>query len=175
MKAIFFRIPENGISKNMTKRLEELLNLDTTEPVLPPESVDVTPVATINLQDKLEEFDKISAALPRVVGLGDMADGELDALADKAEKAYDDLMDLGMNVEARYGSRMFEVAAQMMNAAITAKTNKIDKKLKMIDLQIKKLAIDKKHGEGSGNTVEGEGYIITDRNSILQKLKDLNK
>ena len=160
----------------MTKRLEELLNLDTTtEPVVPPEPVDVTPVATINLQDKLEEFDKISAALPRVVGLGDMADSELDALADKAEKAYDDLMDLGMNVEARYGSRMFEVAAQMMNAAITAKTNKIDKKLKMVDLQLKKLAIDKKHGEGNGNTVEGEGYIITDRNSILQKLKDLNK
>lgn len=160
----------------MTKRLEELLNLDsTTDTVLPAESVDVTPVATINLQDKLEEFDKISAALPRVVGLGDMADNELDALADKAEKAYDDLMDLGMNVEARYGSRMFEVAAQMMNAAITAKTNKIDKKLKMVDLQLKKLAIDKKHGEGSGNTVEGEGYIITDRNSILQKLKDLNK
>jgi hypothetical protein len=84
-------------------------------------------------------------------------------------------MDLGMNVEARYGSRMFEVAAQMMNAAITAKTNKIDKKLKMVDLQLKKLAIDKKHGEGNGNTVEGEGYIITDRNSILEKLKNLNK
>ena len=78
-----------------------------------------------------------------------------------------------MNVEARYGSRMFEVAAQMMNAAITAKTNKIDKKLKMVDLQLKKLAIDKKHGDG--NTVEGEGYIITDRNSILEKLKNLNK
>ena len=84
-------------------------------------------------------------------------------------------MDLGMNVEARYGSRMFEVAANMMNAAITAKSAKIDKKLKMIDLQIKKLAIDRKHSEGTGNTVEGEGYIITDRNSILQKLKDLNK
>jgi hypothetical protein len=113
--------------------------------------------------------------LPRVKGLGDISDSDLDALADKAEKAYDDLMDLGMNVEARYGSRMFEVAAQMMNAAITAKTNKIDKKLKMVDLQLKKLAIDKKHGEGNGNTVEGEGYIITDRNSILEKLKNLNK
>ena len=113
--------------------------------------------------------------MPRVVGLGDMADTELDALADKAEKAYDDLMDLGMNVEARYGSRMFEVAAQMMNAAITAKSNKIDKKLKMVDLQLKKLAIDKKHGGADGNTIEGEGYIITDRNSILEKLKNLNK
>jgi hypothetical protein len=160
----------------MTKRLEELLNIESTEEsVIVPEQVDASPVPTIDLEARLEEFDKIAAALPRVKGLGDIADSELDALADKAEKAYDDLMDLGMNVEARYGARMFEVAAQMMNAAITAKTNKIDKKLKMVDLQLKKLAIDKKHGDGSESTVEGEGYIITDRNSILEKLKNMNK
>ena len=158
----------------MTKKLEELLNLPTDdEPLVEPTSVDTVP--TINLEERLEEFDKIASALPRVKGLGDMADVELDALANKAEQAYDDLMDLGMQVDPRYGSRMFEIAAQMMNAAITAKTNKIDKKLKMVDLQLKKLAIDKKHGEGSGDTVEGQGYILTDRNSILEKLKNLNK
>ena len=155
----------------MTKKLEELLNLpDSSEPI-PEPATSVVPT-TIDLQEKLEEFDKISAALPRVKGLGDISDAELDALAIKAEKAYDDLMDLGMNVEARYGSRMFEVAAQMMNAAIQAKTNKIDKKLKMVDLQLKKLAIDKKHGNDN-NEVDGEAYIMTDRNSILEKLKNL--
>lgn len=158
----------------MTKKLEELLNLpETTELVEDPQAVP-EPTTVIDLQEKLEEFDKIAAALPKVKGLGDMADAELDALASKAEQAYDDLMDLGMNVEARYGARMFEVAAQMMNAAIAAKTNKIDKKLKMVDLQLKKLAIDKKTNKGD-EPIEGEGYIITDRNSILEKLKNLNK
>ena len=158
----------------MTKKLEELLNLPTDdEPLVEPTAVEIVP--TINLEERLEEFDKIAAALPRVKGLGDMADVELDALANKAEQAYDDLMDLGMQVDPRYGSRMFEIAAQMMNAAITAKTNKIDKKLKMVDLQLKKLAIDKKHGGEGGDTVEGQGYILTDRNSILEKLKNLNK
>ena len=158
----------------MTKKLEELLNLpDSGEPLVEPAAVETVP--TINLEERLEEFDKIAAALPRVKGLGDISDAELDVLANKAEQAYDDLMDLGMQVDPRYGSRMFEIAAQMMNAAITAKTNKIDKKLKMVDLQLKKLAIDKKHGEGSGDTVEGQGYILTDRNSILEKLKNLNK
>jgi len=156
----------------MTKKLEDLLNLPPSEePIIEPVK---EPVPTIDLQERLEEFDKISAALPRVKGLGDMADTELDALANKAEQAYDDLMDLGMNVEARYGARMFEVAAQMMNAAIQAKSAKIDKKLKMVDLQLKKLAIDKKHG-GDAETVQGEGYMLTDRNSILEKLKNLNK
>lgn len=158
----------------MTKKLETLLNLPPSGPVEEPPSTPVQ-VPTIDLEDKLEEFDKIAAALPKVKGLGDLADNELDALASKAEQAYDDLMDLGMNVEARYGARMFEVAAQMMTAAINAKSAKIDKKLKMVDLQIKKLAIDRKNGKEDGNTVEGEGYIITDRNSILEKLKNLNK
>lgn len=158
----------------MTKKLEELLNIDPTpDNTVEIPLVEATPIPTIDLQERLEEFDKISAALPRVKGLGDLSDGELDALASKAEKAYDDLMDLGMNVEARYSTRMFEVAGQMLNAAITAKTNKIDKKLKMVDLQLKKLAIDKKHGEDSGNSIQGEGYVITDRNSILAKLKDM--
>jgi len=157
----------------MTKKLEELLNIESNvEPVIAP--TPTAPVPTISLEDKLEEFDKIAAALPRVKGLGDISDAELDALAAKAEQAYDDLMDLGMNVEARYGARMFEVAANMMNAAIQAKSNKIDKKLKMVDLQLKKLAIDKKHGQ-EGETFEGEGVIVTDRNSILEKLKNLNK
>ena len=160
------------ISTFMTKKLEEILNIESTEKISAVEKVILPP--TIDLQEKLEEFDKISAALPRVQGLGDISDSELDALATKAEQAYEDLMDLGMNVEPRYGARMFEVAAQMMNAAIQAKTNKIDKKLKMVDLQIKKLAIDKKHGEGAG-LIEGEGYIVTDRNSIIEKLKNLNK
>lgn len=156
----------------MTKKLEKILNIAPQEDE--PIPVPAEPVAPIDLQEKLEEFDKIAAALPRVKGLGDISDAELDALASKAEQAYDDLMDLGMNVEARYGARMFEVAAQMMNAAITAKTNKIDKKLKMVDLQLKKLAIDKKNAEKE-SSIEGEGYVITDRNSILEKLKNMNK
>ncbi len=161
----------------MTKKLEEILNISVTEePLISPEAEQpAQDQSVITLEEKLEEFDKIAAALPRVKGLGDISDAELDALASKAEQAYDDLMDLGMNVEARYGARMFEVAAQMMNAAIVAKTNKIEKKLKMVDLQLKKLAIDKKNGKDDNPTVEGEGYILTDRNSILEKLKNLNK
>jgi len=163
----------------MTKKLEELLNIEPTkkaEPVVKPETVDMSAVAHVDLQQNLDKFDKISNALPQVKGLGDMSDSELDGLAAKAEQAYDDLMDLGMNVEARYGARMFEVAGNMLNAAISAKSAKIDKKLKMVELQLKKLAIDKKDNPtGDGGTVEGDGYVITDRNSLLEKLKNMNK
>lgn len=158
----------------MTKKLEELLNIaPKNETVEVPETMPQVPI--INLEEKLEEFDKIAAALPRVKGLGDVSDAELDGLARKAEDAYDQIMDLAMQVEPRYSARMFEVATNILNSAITAKTNKIEKKLKMVDLQLKKLAIEKKHGAGNGSEVEGEGYILTDRNSILEKLKNMNK
>lgn len=155
----------------MTKKLEEILDIgEVKKPIEPPKEVPVTPV--ISLEDRLEEFDKIASALPRVKGLGDVSDAELDGLAKKAEDAYEDIMDLAMQVEPKYSARMFEVATGMLTAAITAKTNKIDKKLKMVDLQLKKLAIDKKDG-GKNEEVQGEGYILTDRNSILAKLKDI--
>lgn len=162
----------------MTKKLEELLNIapaDEKEKPLEKPPAEAIPTH-VDLQANLAEFDKISAALPQVRGLGDISDSELDALASKAEQAYDDLMDLGMNVEARYGARMFEVAGNMLNAAINAKSAKIDKKLKMVELQLKKLAIDKKDNPtGDNGVVAGEGYVISDRNSLLEKLKNMDK
>ena len=159
----------------MTKKLEQLLNLPTEESeLISPKTVEVPP-AVINLQERLEEFDKISSALPKVEGLGAMSDDELDKLSNKAEQAFDDLMDLGMNVEAKYGSRMFEVAGTMLKTAVDAKSAKIDKKLKMVELQLKKLAIDKKTSGNVEDAVEGKGFIVTDRNSLLEKLKKVDK
>ena len=158
----------------MTKKLQEVFDLPDDPMVMPSPDEPVQTQAVITLEERLEEFDKISAALPRVKGLGDISDSELDALAAKAEQAYDDLMDLGMNVEARYSGRLFEVAASMLGNAIQAKTAKLDKKLKMIDLQLKKQKLDQEaNSADEGVTLQGDGVIITDRNSLLEKLKNL--
>ena len=89
--------------------------------------------------------------------------------------AYEDLMDLGMNVESRYSGRVFEVAGQMLKTNLDAKVAKLDKKLKMVELQLKKEKQDKDSGNDDGNIVNGEGYIVTDRNSLLEKLKNMDK
>jgi hypothetical protein len=52
-------------------------------------------------------------------------------------------MDLGMNVDSRYSGRIFEVASNFLKNAIDAKSSKIDKKLKMVELQLKKMKLDK--------------------------------
>lgn len=158
----------------MTKKLEEILNLPESKKIVKDDAKKKEVVAAPPMLRDIEEFDKIAAALPQVKGLGDISDGELDALAQRAQDAYDDLMDLGMNVEARYSGRIFEVAGTMLKNAIDAKSAKIDKKLKMIELQLKKQKLDQDAaGSDNGVTLNGEGVIITDRNSLLEKLKNL--
>jgi hypothetical protein len=161
----------------MTKKLEEILNLPASKEVIKQEEKKKQKAEKEKpdafLRD-MSEFDKIAAALPQVKGLGDLADGELDELAKKAVDAYDDIMDLGMNVEARYSSRLFEVASSMLKNAIDAKSAKLDKKLKMIELQIKKAKLDQDANSGDDSvSLHGEGVIITDRNSLLEKLKKM--
>jgi hypothetical protein len=159
------------------KKLEDLLNLPASKEIIKAEEKKKQkaekPEAFLRSMD---EFDKISSALPQVKGLGDIADSELDALAQRATDAYDDLMDLGMNVEARYSSRIFEVAGGMLKNAIDAKSAKIDKKLKMIELQLKKQKLDQDSTQvDEGINLSGEGFIVSDRNSLLEKLKNMNK
>lgn len=154
----------------MTKKLEELFNLDNVEePKKEPVPVP-THEQVKSLDDSYKAMADITRGLPQIKELDELNDNELDSLATKAEQAYDDLMDLGMNVEVRYAGRIFEVASSMMTNAINAKTAKIDKKLKAVDLQLKKLKIDNDSGADPNDVINGQGYVITDRNELLKKL-----
>ena len=166
----------------MTKKLEDLLNLPDSKEIIKQAKSQEQDQKSYEIEKQQEtfrdiaEFDKIASALPAVKGLGEMADKELNEIADKAMAAYDDLMDLGMNVESRYASRVFEVAGGMLKTSLDAKVAKMDKKLKMIGLQLKKQAIDQKANTADGSDmVNGEGYVVTDRNSLLERLKGFDK
>jgi len=165
----------------MTKKLEELLDLpDNKEMVEDLEKQNKKEAAKAKKsaeQDvrSIEELDKIASALPAVHGLGAKADGELNEIADKALQAYEDLMDLGMNVESRYSGRVFEVAGGMLKTGLDARTAKLDKKLKMIELQLKKEKMDRDGTSDDAGLVSGEGHVITDRNSLIERLKTIDK
>jgi hypothetical protein len=153
----------------MTKKLEELFNLagkEDPEVELPPETQEITEAA-------LDNLSKIENALPQVRGL-ESADTEMDNLAELAQASYRDLMDLGMQVDSRFSSEIFGVAGTMLGHAITAKTAKVSKKLKMIELQLKKAALDQKQNSKDKEleaTPIGEGKAL-DRNEILKALLD---
>jgi len=156
----------------MTKKLEELFNLEDSKKGTSKKTDEkkINHEEVTNLDKSYQAVAAITKDLPQIKDLETLEEKDLDDLAKKAENAYDDLMDLGMNVEVRYASRIFEVAGTMMKNAIDAKSAKIDKKLKAIDLQLKKYKIDKDAAEDPNDIINGQGYVITDRNELLKKL-----
>jgi hypothetical protein len=161
----------------MTRKLEELFDLPTT-----PQDVDTSVPAIPENREKLaaldDAIDKIDSALPAVRGL-DASDTEMDELAGLATGSYKDLMDLGMQVDSRFASEIFSVASNMLGHAITAKTAKLDKKLKMIDLQLKKARLDQqaaKAAEDSGEEMipTAQGMVLS-RNDLLERIIAGNK
>lgn len=153
----------------ITKKLSELFELpqdviDTLSVPIPDNASEITTEALNNLE-------KIEQALPLVKGL-DASDAELDELSNMATASYKDLLDLGMQVDSRFASEIFNSASSFLGHAITAKTAKLNKKLKMIDLQLKKAQLDQKNAskeEEIEATPLGTGKTL-DRNELLKML-----
>ena len=162
----------------MTEKLSQLFNLP------PAEEPSVSQVKT-TIEDNREmieavdlAIDKIDAALPMVLDL-DASDKEFDDLSDLAKQKFEDLIDLGMNVEARFSGHILATAGTLLGHAITAKQAKLDKKLRMVDLQLKKARLDmqikqaeeKNNTDGNNllNAEDGQGVII-DRNELLKQI-----
>lgn len=166
----------------MNRKLEQLFDLPPTT-----DEVDIATPLIAESREQLqaldEAIDKINTALPAVRGL-DSSDVEMDELSDLAKNSYKELMDLGMQVDSRFASEIFSTAGTMLGHAITAKTAKLDKKLKMIDLQLKKMRLDQQQAVIDAKTTEagelptqtGTGIVLS-RNDLLERIlgrKDQN-
>ena len=156
----------------MTRKLEELFGFDKqdSEPVEDTKTAEETRAAIIEID---ADIDKIDEALPSVKDLN-ASDKELDDIAAKAVETFENLTDLGFNVDSRYASELFAVAGTMLGHALTAKQTKLQKKLKVIELQMKKLKLDQDAARVQGNdtdTEKAEGKVLS-RNDLLEMLKD---
>lgn len=158
----------------MTRKLESLFNMDSSADVeesIVEELQEQLPSNLIS-QETLDTIEKVEAALPQVNGL-ETSDNELDELSGLAKEAFGNLMDLGMQVDARFSAEIFNSAGTMLGHAISAKTAKLNKKLKMIDLQLKKAELERKIAANKKDeeqpTKLGTGKIV-DRNELLKAL-----
>ena len=166
----------------MTKKIEEVFDLPSMESEVnasyPSDQEEQTTGLDLDkMQRQLEVADKIDAALPMVRDL-EQLDADMDKYADKAMHAFQDLMDLGQNVEDRHAAAVFDTASKMMTNAITAKTAKMDKKLKMVQLQLQKAKFDAQEAKAKGGdtAIQGEAEEFEDRNSLINAVIDkMNK
>jgi hypothetical protein len=154
------------VSLGPNKKLESLFNLPEVKQELD-DSDNNEEQPSLEVKT-LEAIDKIDQALPAIRGL-ESADSEMDEIAAAAMSSYRDLVDLGMQVESRAAAEVLAVAASFMGHAITAKTAKINKKLKMVELQLKKAKLDH-DSAGAPEENSGTGAVF-DRNELLEHLK----
>jgi hypothetical protein len=153
----------------MTKKLEELFDFAAQPSDVDSEITEHKDPTRRELQEIDQAIDKIDSALPMVRDL-DTGDKELDDLAAKAQETFDNLMDLGFNVDSRYASEIFAVAGAMLGHALSAKTAKLNKKLKMVELQMKKVKLDRDVQSSDEPTQTAHGQVLS-RNDLLEMIK----
>ena len=172
----------------MTKKLEEVLNLlPEIEDMMPDaEKSEEEEVTVEDIENQIVEYtgslsiaERTDAALPIVTGLDEL-EREMDEYAKKAMSTFDDLVDLGKNVEDRHAAPIFDSASKMISPALQAKQAKMDKKMKMIELQMRQARLEKdsekidayvagkKHELGDEEEVEGR--IVGDRTAMLAEI-----
>jgi hypothetical protein len=159
------------------KKLEELFNMpsDETDDIEKDDDIkeEYTPPLEFIDETTLESLDRITQALPTVQDLS-ATDSEMDDLANEARKAFSDLMTMGMQTDPRFASEIFSTAGTMLGHAITAKTAKANKRIKMFDLQLKKAELDRKLAAQENKTPQislGEVKPL-DRTELLRMLRD---
>ena len=129
-------------------------------------------VSTTAMKSALELAEQIDKQLSATRGR-DVHDDEMDELAGLAIQAHRDLQDLGMNVEIRHAGEIFSSSSQMLKIAVDAKNSKVDKKLKMLKLQLDKLKMDRAYKPTTApNAVEGKATML-DRNELLKQLGEI--
>jgi len=165
----------------MTKKLEETFNIKPAEEKVEKNeeetpSIEESKELTEILYAELKTTEKIDEALPLVQDLN-QHDKEMDDIHQKALDAFNDLLQLGMNVEIHAGAKLLETANQMLKTAMEAKDSKVDRKLKMINLQLQKAKLDHKvvTSKGDGTELESDGSVIIDRNELLKRIENAKK
>jgi len=162
----------------MTKKLSELFDLPDIPSTDSAESSEAlkTIIENKEIIARVDDaIDKIDIALPTVRDL-EASDAEMDELAELAKTKFEDLMDLGMNMDPRFGGVVFQTAGTLLGHAITAKTAKMDKKLRMVQLQLQKARLDHQTSKDDPDSrpVDGQGVVL-DRNDLLNQILQKNK
>jgi hypothetical protein len=113
------------------------------------------------------------------VDMNDMAkyDREMDEVSEKTLQEFEDLMILGKDVETRHAGEIFSAAAQMAKLTLDARTNKMNAKLKMAELAIRKKRNDLLEQKQNGSKEDEDDITgeVLDRDALLQVAEEYKK
>ena len=140
----------------MTTKLEEVIEVDTETEIM-------------EITEAMELATRINTALAEVRGMEEH-DGEMDEIAQKALDNFDQLMSLGMNLTDMAAGPVFSSATQMLKVALDARDSKVTRKLKQVDMMIKKANLDHRKDTAKGGDAQQVQPNVYDRNELLKML-----
>lgn len=152
------------------KKLEELLDL----PPMPPAEVeeDSTPELSPEETSLITLEEKVENALTVVSDLN-VHDAEMDRIAREALESYEEFKQFGLNSSDVHAGKILDSATAMLKTALEARNSKAERRMKTLDLQLKKMRLDlqrMKEGDKPGDLNSQGGEF--DRNHLLKLLAD---
>jgi hypothetical protein len=166
----------------MTKKLEEFFDLRPIEDAIgantPEGEEEDAEEKAARIVKALSTAEKVDHSLATVTGIDDH-DREMDEIAREALESYMELKELGQNQSDAHSARMMEVAANMLRTALDARDAKVARKLKTLDLQLKRLKLEQdakrmQKGPASPSANEEDGYEFN-RNELLNRIVPRNQ
>jgi hypothetical protein len=144
--------------------LEQVFELPRLEDVVEKESESLETLQddARSLQEQYKQCDPFA-----------MHDEEMDEIAGLALEYGKTLHDLGMNVEARVAGEIFNASGNMFKIAADARNSKMEKKLKLMKLELDRLKLDRTNPD-PGETINEDHVTVLDRNALLDQIKSIN-
>lgn len=154
----------------MADKLDEILNLgpadDNDNNEQYPTSQDESSTEMTEQTTDTALTERIEQALEVVSDLNEH-DEEMDEIAKEALDSYRQFKNMGMGVTDAHAGRILEVASTMLKTAVDARDSKTKRKLKMLELQLKKARLDEDAGRE-----ENKGTVYHDRNELIKMIKE---
>lgn len=97
-------------------------------------------------------------------------DEEMDEIAQLALEYGKSLHDLGMNVEVKHAGEIFTASGNMLKIASDARNAKMEKKLKLMKLELDRLKLDRSLPENP-ELIEQSQVTVLDRNDLLTQIR----
>ena len=147
-------------------QLEETFDLPSLDDVVEKDN-------ELSMEESISKAKQL-AATHKEQDYFELHDTEMDEIADLAVVYAKDLHDLGMNVDVKNAGEIFSASASMFKIAVDARHLKMDKRLKLMKLELDRIKMDRTTPE-STDFVEASNVRIIDRSELLAQIKEIQE
>lgn len=126
-------------------------------------------IQEMNADQALEKADELEQEFKNKDHF-ELHDEEMDEISATAIEYGKSLHDLGLSVEVKHAGEIFTASSHMFKIALDARNSKMEKKLKMLKLELDRLKLDRTNPD-PGELVQQEAVTVLDRNELLQQIK----